>query len=212
MASTDYTDYLPEILPKVKGCPEQVAVNAVRNALIELCRRAPVWRYEHDPLSSMANEGVYDFEPPPGAEVVQVLQAWYDGVPLTPATEDELHVVYADFRTVDGTPKYYTQDDETAVILVPRPSAAVVDAIKMVVQLKPTIASTSADSRLYNRYREQVAHGALARLYDMDGETWANADKADRNLTLFENDIVTASSMAQRNHGRARQRVPARFF
>lgn len=212
MDSTDYTAYLPEILPKVKGCPEQVAVNAVRNALIELCQRAPVWRVEHDPLSSMANEGVYDFEPPSGTEVVQVLHAWYDGAPLWPATEDELHILYGDYRTVDGTPQYYTQDDETAVILVPRPTTALTDAIKMMVQLKPTIASTSADSRLYNRYREQVSHGALARLYDMDGEPWANPKKADRNLTLFENDIVSASSMAQRNHGRSQRRVPARFF
>lgn len=212
MASTDYTDYLPEILPKVKGCPEQVAVNAVRNALIELCDRAPVWRYEHDPLSSMANEGVYDFEPPTGGEVVKILQAWYDGKSLTPMSEDQLHAAYSDYRTADGTPEYYTQDDQTQIILVPRPTTALVDAIKMIVQLKPTIASTNADTRLYNRYREQVARGALARLFDMGGESWADPDKADRNLTLFNADIVSASSAAQQNYGRARQRVPAQFF
>lgn len=207
-----YTDYLPEILPKVKGCPEQVAVNAVRNALIELCQRAPVWRYDHPALSSVIGTGSYSFTPPTGAEVVKILQAWYEGVPLTPATEDELHVLYADYRTADGTPEFHTQDDETAVILVPRPTTVVVGAIKMIVQLKPTIASTDADARLYNRYREQIGHGALARLYDMDGESWANPDKADRNLTLFNADIVSASSAAQQNYGRSRQRVPARFF
>ncbi|MCK4826181.1 hypothetical protein KA005_61125, partial [bacterium] len=60
MANVNFEDYLQEVLIEINGCPSKVATNAIRNAVIEFCQKARVWRETLDPINVKANTAVYD--------------------------------------------------------------------------------------------------------------------------------------------------------
>ena len=65
--------YLPEVLVDVPGCPDIVAVNAVRNAAIDFCEKSQVWQYDFTAkVSLVAAQAVYALTPPTGARVNMV--------------------------------------------------------------------------------------------------------------------------------------------
>src|SRR4030065_864765 len=102
MTTTAYTSFLPKRSPEVPGCPLSVPEDAVREAAIEFCEKAWAWIYTHDAISAIANEGVYPFDPPSGALVSRVLQAWYENRELIPRTAAALSEGYNNRRTAPG--------------------------------------------------------------------------------------------------------------
>jgi len=212
MSTTDYTSFLSKVSPEVPGCPLSVAEDAVREAAIEFCEKGWAWIYTHDPLSSIANEGIYPFEPPSGALVSRVLQAWYDDRQLVPRTADQLAEYYANWTTEAGSPKYMVQDDEENLTIVPMPTAGIVDAIRQRVCLRPSHASTSIETRIYEHHLDAIAMGAKAKLMMMSGKTWENTNMAAAYKGMFQEKIDAARYKAQNGYGRAVRRVAGSFF
>src|SRR4030066_756056 len=212
MSNTAYTSFLPKVSPEVPGCPLSVAEDAVREAAIEFCEKSWAWIYTHDAISSIANEGVYPFEPPTGALVSRVLQAWYESRELIPRTADQLSEEYQNWTTATGSPKYMVQDNEDELIIVPKPTTNVSNAITLRVCLKPTHASTAIETRLYEHYLNTIAMGAKAKLMMMSDKPWANLKMAATYQSLFEENTDAARYKAQKGYGRAVRRVVGSYF
>lgn len=207
-----YTTFLPEVMPAVPGCPDLVAVDAIRKAAIDLCERGWILHYTHPAISAVAGTATYGFVPPANRVVCRVLQAWYNDIGMTPRTIDQLNEMYKNWTTESGTPTYFVQDDPTAMTIVPMPSADLAGAIKLRVALKPTQDSTEVDDFVYQNHLVTVGLGAKARLLMMDDKSWSNPKKAAFYQQQFDAKVDMARYRAQTGYGRAANRVKASFF
>lgn len=212
MSLKAYTSFYDEVLPDVPGCPQAVALNAIRNAAIEFCERSKVWVIDHDPISAIANEPVYAFEPPNGAVVCGVVTAWFNGVEIDPTTQRDLESEYRNWPSLPGVPLRYLQQNSAELILFPYPSGALANALTMKVALKPSRASTSIDAWLFEQYLEAIAHGAKWKLMAMPKKPWSDGATAMYHKTAFDSAIDGAVLSAAKAFGKAKLRTRSQFF
>lgn len=189
-----------------------MATDAIRRAAIEFFEKTLAWVYNHPAIDVVAAQMAYPFVPPAGAVVAKVLQAWYNGGKITSKTPDQLDEIYANWRTITGTPQYITQDDERNLLLVPTPSAALTAGLVLRVALKPTLASTGVETRIYEEYRDAIASGAKARLMLMKDKPYSDMKLGALEMGLFNAAVADAKFKAQKGFGRARVRTVPHFF
>lgn len=201
--STRYEEFLPEVLPYVRDCPEAVAVNAIRNACIEFCDKSLWLLYHHDPVSVYAAESTYDLDLPDGTTTARIMDAWYKTRPLAPIGEDDLKVMFStDWREAEGDPQFYTHLDPSAVVLAPIPQTDEADALAMIVALRPTRDSVDVDDTLYERWAEWIGWGARGRLHDIPAQPFTDGPAAIRARQMFNHGIGLAT--IERNRGLTR--------
>lgn len=212
--STRYEAFLPEVLPFAPECPETVAVNAIRNACIEFCQKSLYWLYDHDPLTVMAGVSTYTLEVPDYTTPAVVTDAWYDNLVLEPRGADELRKGYAyDWRSMEGSPQFFTQELPGEVILVPTPLVTLTSGLNMIVALKPTRDSVDIDDNIYENWAEGISYGARSKLLALPGQTFSDPSSAAAYAALFTNAIGQAKIARNRGLARAVQRVrPPEFF
>lgn len=212
MSNKAFTAFYDEVLPDVPGAPQALALNAIRNAAIEFCLKSKVWVVDHDPLSAIAGQSVYEFEPPTGAVVSGVVSAWFDGRRMAPTTQAELSDEFANWRTMNGTPTRYLQENAGEIILFPIPASALAGALTMKVSLKPSRASTTIDSWLFESYLEAIAHGAKWKLMIMPKKPWSDGATALYHKEMFDAAVDGARLAAFKGLGKAPLRSTARFI
>ena len=61
MATTTFASVVPEVAPMVSGCPSPILERYVSKVVIELCRRASIWRVRLAPIPLIA--GTYNYAP-----------------------------------------------------------------------------------------------------------------------------------------------------
>lgn len=198
--SVAYEEFFPEVLPFVTGCPEPVAINAIRNACIEFCRGSQVWQYDHDPISAIANHSEYPFFLPDDSWLSAVLTAKYDGNGLTASTLEELDDWSPSWRTLTGTPSryYLIRTDDIYIRLVHMPDETKTNVLNCLLALEPTLASTDVEDIIYYDYRRQIGLGALAYLMEMPGKPWTNDAKAREKMAYFKHAVKVANFNARR--------------
>lgn len=202
--STLLTTFLPEVVPYVPHAPEPIVINAIRNALIEFCEKTAWDTYECVPQDSQVGVSDYEADTPAGAEVSRVMSAFYDGVPLTPVSDETIRRMFPaqDWRDLTGTPRWWVQLDRHILRLVPQPDVAIVDAVKIVVALRPTRTATVCTDDLWNLWGEGIAKGAVARLQVIPQQAFTNQRSADQFMKQFLDTIGRAK--IDRNRGLAR--------
>lgn len=198
------------ILPFVHDCPDMAADIAARFAIREFCKKSDWLLYEHDPVSVLAGQAEYEFEPPTGTMVVSVIEASLDGRPLEAATREYLTGKYGDWRKHDGTPYFYTQITRDALRLVPTPDAEITSGLKMIVSLEPTVDAVAVDSSIYERWSEIIGYGARARLKDMPGQPYYDPAGAKSCADYFQAGIEQAKLERQKAMTRSVTRVQMR--
>lgn len=202
MSLIQYANLLPEVLPHLTGDPsEPLAINAIRNAVIEFCARSWVWRHFPDAQDVEAGEPSYRLEPPAGADVAMVLSCRYDGEPITQASSDSLDEKLPGWQTDSGCVKYFTQPDTESIVLAPIPDANIDAGLAMVLAVQPRRAATTFPRWIHAQYMEQIAAGAIAKLMNMPGKPWASP-QAVHYQAKFDNGIASAKESALRGLGR----------
>lgn len=189
-----YDQVMPEVAPHVAGAPEPLLINAIRNSVIEFCERSWAYFGETTPRALVANQQDYTIsaDVPAGTAIAQIMYAYFNGLPISPITRDDAIKLDSNWRnrTSPQPKRYIATDSGTKVSLIPVPSAnvpAVIVPPKLVsngitfsVALKPSRASTSFPDHLFEKYLEEIGHGAIMRLLGTPHKTWSNA-----NLALF---------------------------
>lgn len=202
-----------EVLPDVPGCPQAVAKNAIRNAAIAFCEQSWVYRVDHDPINGVASDGTYAYVPPAGYKVAMPLTVWYDGNQLLPKTTGDLERLWMNWPTMTGTrPLYFLQEALEVLTVVPMPLASLAGAITLKVALKPSRGATGIDDTIWEKYLEEIAMGAKARLFAIKKKPWSDPARAVKYEQDFSQAIGKAKLAADRNFVRGVHRVRAHYF
>lgn len=210
--SKTWAKFYDEVLPEVPGCPQNMAGNAIRNAAIEFCERTFVYQIDHPPIDSVQDVGEYDYAPGAGLAIVRPESVWYDKKPLTFKTRDQIDRMYEYWPDESGTPLYFLQEKVEKLILVPKPSVALVSAIRMKVSVRPTRSATDIDDAIHENYIEAIASGAKARLFLMKKKPWTDNQLGVFHNQAFDEAIAKTRLAAARGHTRARMRNRPYFF
>jgi len=106
-----------------------------------------------------------------------------------------LNATSTPWTDVIGTPSGFTIQFPDKFILVPMPQTAYTNSIKMTLSIKPTRTSTGMEQWVIDKYREEIAHGAKAKLFALPQKPWSNSDEARFHQAMFETGIRNASVM-----------------
>lgn len=203
MPLTAWDAFLPHVLVDVPQCPNPVAEHAIKMAAIEFCARSRIHQYEHPTVNVLADTHTYAFVPPTETVVVEILQAWFDELRIWPKQPDALVHMYRDWKTAEAQkPNYVTQMDERNFRLVPIPTVALAGGVTMDVALKPTLAATGLETRLYEEYVETIAHGAKWRLMEKPKQGWSDPQLASYHKRMFEEAVTAAYNRVRSGFGR----------
>lgn len=208
-----WSAFYPDVLPELPGAPDIVVDHWLRNAAIEFCERSRILIEDLDPESAVVGQGEYDLVPDVGRDIVEVIDVSYNGVALRPRSVDYLENTYGgDWGARLGVPDCYTQLTADKLLLVPAPSAALTDAIKIKVALKPSATATGIDDWLFIKYRFGIAAGAKAKLMSMAGNVpWKSPDHVPWYQAQFDAAIADAIDRAKKGLVRAMPRFSGGF-
>lgn len=210
MATVAYTTFFPEVLPHVPGCPDPLALNAVRNACYEYCAKTMWWQETRTAVPLTALTLPYTLVAPTGATVSQILSVSIDGAPLGPTPIDQLDNRVSNWRARTGKPQAYYQSNPNTLNLYPIPDGTDSYDVVLRVAYVPTRASTFVDSTMHEYHSEEIASGALARLMSVPGTPWSNPEGAAYHRVLFNNAMVTGSVEATKSYTRTGMQIQMR--
>lgn len=197
-------DFLPYILPKAKGCSALLANQQTRLAIIELCRKALIWREYQASTPTVALQTAYAYTPAANQQVVKLLSMTLDGeeIPvLDPAMGKELDI--------EGNGGPYAYGGLIGFELHPA-QAAGLDVVTYSVVAPSLTATTVPDS--LGRYVEEIAHGALFRILGEKDKEYSNGAGAQLALLLWTEAIGDAKSDARDGFARTSTRTGKVWF
>lgn len=206
-----YEAFLSRVLPEIPGCPEPVAVQAIKDAAIDFCVRSNVYQQDLDPLTLIANTSEYDLEPPGGYRVSRVMKVWRGETELTPAAPDMIRVPDA-YRGTQGTaaPVFYFQKTASTISFLDVPKVTERSAVVIRAALCPTRDSTTIDDEVFELWAEEIAHGAKYRLMLVPGKPYSNPQASAVEKALFDKGVNQATLQANRGYVRSSVRVKLR--
>jgi hypothetical protein len=212
MATSTWSAWDDEVATRVHGARLTFIRHQVKLAAIDFCKRAWPWIVDQGPISIAATQNEYDWEPPANTQIVRVLQAWLDKRPIYPKTRNELSDLYGDYMRADGPTQYYIQDTPNSFILVPRPNSTSSDGVTAKVAIAPKRSATGLDSKIFDRYHDEIADGAVARLLVMSKKPWTDMNLGAAMTSKFDDVISAAKTEIIRSFAGARLRNRAQFY
>jgi len=175
MSEVSYEVFLPEVMPFVRDVPEIVAVQAIRNAVIEFCEETHYMQENLDPITGVKGEGLYELDAnDSNYKVVEIMQAYYGDQLLIPKAQEELNQIYrtSNWEELSGNPYYYFRTKSNEMRLVTKPIITEANKLKVKAAVAPRRSSTTVTDELYERFLEQIAIGARARLYNTPNQPY----------------------------------------
>jgi hypothetical protein len=172
---TPYESFLPEVMPHVHNCPQDYAVNAIRNACIEFCDQTHWLTIEPDAQTVLPNVDTYDVEFSKG--VVPIRLEWLK------------------INDIDAH-GHLTKDNQ--IVLRDMPTTRLFNALTMSIAIRPSRSSTSVDDSLFERWAEGIASGALARIYATPAQPFSSPELALARSAMFKAAKADAQAEKQR--------------
>jgi hypothetical protein len=211
-----YEQFLDGVMPYVPGCPVPMAINAIRESVIELCEKTLLLQRDHDPVDVIANTVDYDFDTQSGYRVFKIMRAWYKDVELIPTAPDDITDPALYNQNIPGitlskdAPRIITQKDDVTFSVLPVPKDTLRSAITMRVALKPTRTSTSIEDFIFEDYAETIYAGARFRLMIVPAKPYTNPDLALANQNIYVGGLNNARQRANRGFVRSNTSVQLR--
>lgn len=169
--------FFPRLMPKVIGCSEPLAQQALLDAAIEFCERSLVVTTTLDAVTLREGIASFEVESPTNTTIAQVLNLWYDGRLIDPAP-------YAEVTSSDksrGEPRYFYGEDIDEVFnitLLPAPDRTVRNGVIVRAALKPTRSATTVHNVLFERHAQAITDGALAILLATPDQPFSDESKS----------------------------------
>lgn len=187
--STDFvapSEWLPEVLPYVPGCPDIVAEKQILNTVEDFCRQTRLWEFFPGPITTVAAQASYDVIIPDHSVVVSIQSAFYKDIqPLIEATMQFLDAWYPgwhlgmydqalleDHEKKLGDPSHFVLLNSSQFWLYPTPNTAR-ERIQLRFCLAPAKDATSFPQFILTEYQEAITQGALARILSIPGKRWS---------------------------------------
>jgi hypothetical protein len=183
------------VRPLVPGCPDPLLERALCDAAIEFCELTQAF-VERARFTTRIGKASYEVVSEAGVPGM-VLGVTLAGRVLPPAYLDALTNARGEaWQDDSGAPTHYLADFEDQVRVYPAPDK--VESGHLTLAVRPSRKDTSWDDRLYERYGEIVADGALARLLAQAATPWAQPKLAQLRRQDFMRGVnkVRAKVMA----------------
>lgn len=191
------SDFIPYVGDDSQGAPDIVQERAIRDAIIDLCRRTNWWTVNLAAISLVAGTKTYTLTPPTESSIARAIKVSMvdTGREVTLMDRDTLDRVLPNWETTvaAGTdPVYWFHDSPGVIRIVPIPTAdSVTAALQLLVRvaLMPTRTTEVIDDRFLLEAREAVRAGALWRLLDTS-KPWGNPQRARQFRQEFDNYVA----------------------
>ena len=163
-------------------------------------------------MSGISEISKYDLVPNDGTyKIADVVEVWYGDSFLVPKSIEQLTQIYrsTNWNTLGGNPYYYFRPSSQEIQLVPYPQVTETGKIRIRAALTPSRSSTGVRQEIYERFLEDIAYGARARLYNTPNQPYYDAKTSFQYLKRF-NDVI-ADVRTQVNKGLIRASVQIEF-
>ena len=193
MASKDFSDWrtLVGYYLKFTSSYNDYVDNAVKETVRDFCRDVPVWLITLTRISTVADTSTYTLTVPNtdgDAEIVNAYNVKYkeNGAddtqfrnldPFTKAERDDRENGSWEFHTGSEPYRFYLNQTKQ-LILYPIPENASASGLLVTVQVRPTDDATACIDIIYLNYKDAIAKGAAAYLYNQPNLPWSNQDMA----------------------------------
>lgn len=205
--SVAWEEFLPEVLLEVDDCPQALAVSAIRNAAITLCKKSRVWREYLDAITVKTGQADYELDQPTDTNIVMVVSARCGADPNKidmkgPFSEKHLDRDLPGWRNYTANiPSVFLFDGTITMTLVGTPTEDITNGLLVRVALKPTTTASEGPDILLADYHEAIGYGAKARLMAMPEKEWSNPNLSMYYDKLFARACVDAWAKAARGNG-----------
>ncbi len=195
MSTVDYSEFLVDVNLSTTGCPEFERLNRLRDAAQDFCRRSFMWRSrELDLLTTISAQEVYDVSGlvPDGAILLAIHSAWEGRREIAieePGQGDDFYPGETSCRWVVGI------DGPGALHVLPAPNAGGL-ALRGTLSFAPSEDSTGVPDFIFNRWKSDIASGAIAVLCAQEQKAWTNAGLAAFHKSKFDAAVALAASRA----------------
>lgn len=181
-----WTAFHPWIKPLVPGCPDPMIDRAVCDAAIEFCEMTQAF-VERGAFATRVGRSVYEVVSEEGSPGM-VLGVTLADRSLSPVYIDALVNAYGErWKDHTGQPQFYLADSEDTLRVYPTPDR--IESGHITLAVRPERGATAWDDRLYERYAETIAEGALARLLNQYATPWAEPSAAMQRRQRFQQGI-----------------------
>ena len=201
------------VAPYVPGCPPPTILHHVRNAIIDVCERTLVWRFEMPRIRLTNTIYLYDYELPHQTQVAGIIHSVMNGNPLPPITQERLHTMYPSWpngpTSEHSQPLYLSQLDVDHFVVAPVPDDDTTYDVDLVLALKPDRTATEADDTVLDDIEQIVVHGALQTLFSIPEKSWTSIDMSTYHARQFASKIGIRRAVT--NIGSARASLSARM-
>lgn len=205
------SEFLPDIYLEAPGCPEAVALNALRHTIRDFCERTRAWQAVIDPIDLIAGQPSYDIDVPHGAELMLVLSATYDGMTIPIYAPEEMDKARPSWRDETGTGVSKLIQDWNTLFVNPTPTADDDVQIEIRAAFKPTLSATTCGDILGN-WHEGIAGGAISRLKSIPGKPWTDREGVSYYKGVYADSVANASIKTLTGFSRQSKQVRARSF
>lgn len=177
-----WSAFMPELMTYAVGCPYPLAESCARLAAIEFFRRTRAWVEWLEPVTTAASDAAeYDMEPPIGADVLRLEQALIDTSPLLITSP---RMVALDWERQALSALQLVSRDLNTFRLGGTASAG--RLVRVQAALMPSRLSTGIPDELYEKYADDIVHGARARILVIPGTAFYNPDLGMLERAAFE--------------------------
>lgn len=194
--------YAPE-LPEI---PKHLAIRAIREAVIEFCKKTEILIVDADPIPISEDTSEYDIEVDGDYVPVTIDSAF-----LGEGESTDAAITITSKRSLEqsgaGWKILTTSSDITHCFLgmsgqvrvYPVPENDLDDSLYLSIAVTPTRDATEMDDDLiYDDFIEDIKCGVLARLYAMRKMAWHDPKEASAQRYDFDCAIVKARSLAMK--------------
>ena len=210
--------FLSRLIPRVPGCPDVLAKQALVDSAIEFCEETQITQATVAPMNVVANQAAYTLVLPAQQAISCTLKAWYNDVQLYPISATNIdsilaYVSSAGSATVEtGIPNSFYELSPGVIAVYPVPLASVATSLSARVATKPTRAADSLEDILYNDWVDGICAGAAQRICSIPSMPFTSAMQAQAEKLQFWSAVSSASALSRRGRLRVSQSVRPRSF
>lgn len=205
-----FEDMLNDVLPDVPGCTNELAINALRNAAIELYTKSWIYTQACDPQQTVIGVADYDLDIFTNYKNIGIVSAQIDDAKLIPIGVTSLNRSNLRWQDDTGTPTNYLAYDYMSVRLYPIPDK--VATLHTTVALTPTKTATGIEDFIYDLYSEQLAAGAKARLMLIPNKPYTDPNTSREYRAQFAAAITDAKWRALKSLTNAQLQMAPQFI
>ena len=192
-----FEDMLNDVLPDVPGCSEELAINALRNACIELLSKSWLYTQPCDPQNTVIGQAEYDLDTFNGYRNIGIISVYFDDFALLPAGVTMLNRSNLRWQDDIATPTNYLSSDYSTIRLYKIPDS--VGVLNATVALTLAKNATGIENFVYDIYSEQIAAGAKARLMLIPSKPYSDPNISREYRAQFSAAITDAKWRAHKS-------------